>query len=32
MNTYNWYLQLIKPTWALPSWLFGPVTITYLNR
>ena len=25
MNTYNWYSQLIKPTWAPPSWIFGPV-------
>ncbi len=25
MNTYNWYSQLIKPTWAPPSYLFGPV-------
>ena len=25
MDTYNWYSQLIKPTWAPPSWLFGPV-------
>ncbi|MBU1017388.1 tryptophan-rich sensory protein [Patescibacteria group bacterium] len=25
MNTYNWYSQLIKPGWAPPSWLFGPV-------
>ncbi len=25
MNTYNWYSQLLKPTWAPPSWLFGPV-------
>lgn len=25
MNTYNWYSQLIKPTWAPPGWLFGPV-------
>ena len=25
MNTYNWYSQLIKPTWAPPSWSFGPV-------
>lgn len=25
MNTYNWYQQLIKPTWAPPSWIFGPV-------
>ncbi|MFA6257396.1 MAG: TspO/MBR family protein [Candidatus Paceibacterota bacterium] len=25
MQTYNWYSQLIKPTWAPPAWLFGPV-------
>jgi len=26
MNSgYNWYSQLIKPKWAPPSWLFGPV-------
>lgn len=25
MNTYNWYSQLIKPTWSPPAWLFGPV-------
>lgn len=25
MNTYNWYSQLLKPTWAPPSWLFGSV-------
>lgn len=25
MDTYNWYSQLAKPTWAPPSWLFGPV-------
>ena len=30
MNTYNWYVQLIKPFWAPPSWLFGPVwTVLY---
>ncbi|MDD2731158.1 MAG: tryptophan-rich sensory protein [Candidatus Portnoybacteria bacterium] len=23
-NTYSWYQQLIKPSWAPPSWLFGP--------
>jgi len=25
MNTYNWYSQLIKPSWAPPSFLFGSV-------
>lgn len=24
-NTYTWYQTLIKPSWAPPSWLFGPV-------
>lgn len=28
MDTYNWYSQLIRPTWAPPSWLFGPVWAT----
>ncbi len=25
MTTYTWYQQLIKPSWAPPSYLFGPV-------
>ncbi len=25
MQNYNWYSQLIKPTWSPPAWLFGPV-------
>ncbi len=25
MNAYDWYSQLIKPTWSPPAWLFGPV-------
>jgi len=29
-DTYNWYSTLIKPTWAPPSFLFGPVwTVLY---
>ena len=30
-RAYNWYSQLIRPTWAPPSWLFGPVwTVLYV--
>ncbi len=24
-NSSSWYQTLVKPTWAPPSWLFGPV-------
>lgn len=32
MNSSSvWYQQLIKPSWAPPSWLFGPVwSVLYL--
>ncbi|MBP9715032.1 MAG: tryptophan-rich sensory protein [Candidatus Pacebacteria bacterium] len=31
MNAYNWYSTLIKPSWAPPSFLFGPVwTVLYV--
>jgi translocator protein len=25
MDTYAWYSTLIKPAWAPPVWVFGPV-------
>ncbi|PIU08634.1 MAG: tryptophan-rich sensory protein [Candidatus Moranbacteria bacterium CG08_land_8_20_14_0_20_34_16] len=25
MKNYNWYSQIIKPSWSPPAWIFGPV-------
>jgi len=25
MEQYSWYAALLKPEWAPPAWLFGPV-------
>lgn len=31
MDQYIWYASLVKPSWAPPSWLFGPVwSVLYL--
>ncbi|MBP6912063.1 MAG: tryptophan-rich sensory protein [Candidatus Pacebacteria bacterium] len=30
-NSYTWYSTLLKPSWAPPSFLFGPVwTVLYI--
>jgi tryptophan-rich sensory protein len=31
MNTYTFYQTLLKPSWAPPAWIFGPVwTVLYV--
>lgn len=31
MNTYDWYQTLLRPSWAPPAELFGPVwTVLYI--
>lgn len=31
MQQSDWYAQLIRPDWAPPAWLFGPVwTVLYI--